>query len=542
MTRDRYLFDHIPRTGGMSMKAIFDGLFGPENVSPIVRAHASQIMAQWETKTMITGHFWHSPGSLANRRRFYLTLLRRPEDRTLSLYYFYRHNVQDEDDQAVQLAKTMELQDFLMSEDPVVLQTIQNFAVRHFRQLSMDGYAGANDDAQNLTAAKEVLEQYDFVGIHEEFEDSLDMLCYQFGWPAVQTIPAINRALERKALDDLDPALHARLRDLNRLDIELYEHGLRLFAERKRATMRQFIDLKRMTEALRVEPEHVQFPPTAPSGAVSSSQFGDKMVEILGVEVKGVLSGNPVLQSGEEGVIVIEALARGASDDFTVGIAIRDAAHQMVFGTNSYHLGERWSVRPGVAYSMEFRMRMALGEGIYFVTVALHEGPGHFQHCFHWWEDAAPFEVRGRSGRQFHGSVDLSPTLLRRESPPLSEFSASLAPQAAPDRALAGATFSLPIRIKNVGDQTWPSSGPRPVHVSYHWLDESGNMVIFDGLRTPLPQDMRGGDEADLHVSVKAPVSPGAYTLRITLVQENVAWFDSQGLDPLDLPVLIDPD
>src|SRR2546426_456510 len=121
-TRERYLFDHVPRTGGMSMKAIFDGLFGPENVSPIVRwRQAEQIMAEMEDTTMITGHFWHSPGSLAGRRRAYLTMLRRPEDWVLSVYYFFRHNDVDEDD-TVRLAKRMDLEEFVMSDDPAILE------------------------------------------------------------------------------------------------------------------------------------------------------------------------------------------------------------------------------------------------------------------------------------------------------------------------------------------------------------------------------------------------------------------------------------
>ena len=76
----KYLFDHLPRTGGTSLKIVFDDLFGRRHVSPSIRSgHASRIMAEMEGLTMITGHFWHSPGSLTARRRAYLTILRRPE-------------------------------------------------------------------------------------------------------------------------------------------------------------------------------------------------------------------------------------------------------------------------------------------------------------------------------------------------------------------------------------------------------------------------------------------------------------------------------
>lgn len=520
------------------MKAIFDELFGAENVSPIVRwQHASQIMAQMETKTMITGHFWHSPGSLAHRRRAYLTILRRPEDRVLSLYSFFRHNVQDVDDKVVQLAKTLPLAEFLMSEDPVITQAIQNSTVRHFRQLSLHGYSAAKDNPQLLTAAKEVVDQYDFVGIHEEFADSLDLMSYRFDWPAVETIPTINRARERLGPSDLDPALRARLHELSLLDVELYEHARGLFAARRRAMVRRFIDLR--GAASPAERGDVHQPAAPASSAIPSIEFGDRTVELLGVEVRGTLSGTPVLVTGEPAVIAVTALAHGASDDFTVGIAIRDASRRLVFGTNSHHLGEKWDARPGMVYEIELRMPMTLGDGVYFVTVALHEGPTHFTRCFHWREDAAPFEVRGRRGNYFRGVVDLAPTLTRRESPPLGVFSAGLTATAPSRRIAAAASFLVPVRIKNTGDQTWPASGRRAVNASYRWLDDAGRLIVDGGLRTPLPHDMHGGDETSLQLGVRAPHDPGAYVLRITLVQETWAWFDAQGSPPLDLPISI---
>jgi hypothetical protein len=543
MTHGRYLFDHIPRTGGMSMKAIFDDLFGPENVSPIIRwQNASQVMAQMETMTMITGHFWHSPGSLVNRRRLYLTLLRRPEDRTLSLYYFFRHNVQDEDEAAVRLAKAMDLRDFLMGDDPAILQVIRDFAVHHFRRLSPDGYSTATEGAQGLTAAKVMLEQYDFVGIHEAFADSLDLMCYRFGWPAIRAVPAVNQARERRSLDDLPPELRSRLRELNAFDIELYEHGRSLFAERRRAMMTHLVDLGSRGRAESAESAEIPALQAAPiaSPSAPSIEFGDRMVEILAVEIKGASSGTAVVRTGEEVVIAITAMAHGASDDFTVGIAVRDASHQLVFGTNSHHLGERWSVRPGAIYEVGFRMRMTLGDGVYLVTVALHEGPAHFQHCFHWREDAVPFEVLGRQGAYFQGRVDLAPTLVRRESSPLGVFAADLSSEGTPDRATTGAAFAVPVRIRNTGGETWPKSGPWPVHASYRWLDASGSTVLHEGLRTALPRDMPPGDETALDVRVETPAAAGTYVLRITLVQETWAWFDDHGAKPLNFTVSVD--
>ncbi len=531
-TSERYLFDHIPRTGGMSMKAIFDDLFGPENVSPIVRWQpAEQVMAQMETKTVITGHFWHAPGGLARRRRAYLTMLRRPEDWALSVYYFFRHNDVDEDD-AVRRAKTLDLEAFVMSDDPVVLETISNFLVRHFHQLSDDGYATATHGPDVLGRAKAVVEQYDFVGIHEAFGDSLDMMCHRFGWPAIDDIPIVNRARRRQGLEEIAPEIRARLRALNELDRELYEHGARLFAERRRAILRRVIDLGK-TAAPAAAPD------VAPAGPAAPTEFGDRTVEILHVEVKGASSGSPILRSGEDAVVVVSALARAATDDFTAGISIRDETHRTVFGTNSHHLGEKWGARPGAIYDVEFRMRMPLGEGLYFVTVALHEGPAHFRRCFHWRPDAAVFEIRGRRGGRFEGLVDLSPTVVRRVFAPLRTFGAEIVAERAPTGIPAGASASLPLRVRNTGDEPWLASGPRPVRATYHWLNAAGDVVVYEGRRTPLPADVNGGEEVLLDLTVDAPGGAGGHILRITLVQESVAWFEDHGMEPVDLPITI---
>ena len=44
-------------------------------------------------------------------------------------------------------------------------------------------------------------------------------------------------------------------------------------------------------------------------------------------------------------------------------------------------------------------------------------------------------------------------------------------------------------------------------------------------LRTPLPADLRPGERCLVPVHVVAPAEPGAYTLRLDLVHDDVRWF-----------------
>jgi hypothetical protein len=65
------------------------------------------------------------------------------------------------------------------------------------------------------------------------------------------------------------------------------------------------------------------------------------------------------------------------------------------------------------------------------------------------------------------------------------------------------------------------------VHISYRWL-AGGTME--EGERTRLPQSIAPKTSAECYLGLRTPPTPGVYELRVTLVQEGVAWFDD--LDP----------
>jgi hypothetical protein len=103
-----------------------------------------------------------------------------------------------------------------------------------------------------------------------------------------------------------------------------------------------------------------------------------------------------------------------------------------------------------------------------------------------------------------------------------------------PAEMIVGQTVSADITIKNTSTRTWPSkpdqNGRYAVNLSYHWLDPKRQIVVFDGLRTPLPHDLGPGESVTLRGTIQAPEKAGAYLIQMTMVQEAVAWFsDSDG-------------
>jgi hypothetical protein len=252
----------------------------------------------------------------------------------------------------------------------------------------------------------------------------------------------------------------------------------------------------------------------------------------------------------------------------------------LIFGTNTELLGLKITVQQHVTYQVDFIQRMDLGEGIYHVGAALHRGTSHLETCYHWRDDVTQFEINGNLGHYFIGTTKLYPmvigeivpdynkkgegvhawlplgaedkqTLISHVDPllihvcsimpKLTDFSARVDSLCDLKQMTAGEIVSAPFRVKNLSSEPWPSKGQRPVRFCYHWLDQQGNMVIYDGVRTALPKDISGGTEIIVMATIQAPEQPGDYVLQATLVQEGITWFEENGMHPFALNVRVNP-
>jgi hypothetical protein len=125
---------------------------------------------------------------------------------------------------------------------------------------------------------------------------------------------------------------------------------------------------------------------------------------------------------------------------------------------------------------------------------------------------------------------------------PLKEFSQQISSPAPPKTLRANEIVRIAVSVKNTGKEPWPVFGFKdisPVHFAYHWLDETGKIYQRDGERTGLPHVVAPAQEVSLRAIVKAPAQPGRFILRLTMVQEDVAWFDARGGQPLDISVVV---
>jgi len=99
-----------------------------------------------------------------------------------------------------------------------------------------------------------------------------------------------------------------------------------------------------------------------------------------------------------------------------------------------------------------------------------------------------------------------------------------------PEVLAPGAEITVGLTITNTGALTWPAGGKKPVQISYHWMANDGRtLLVLEGQRTNLTQDVPSDTRVQVMASVKAPERPGHYVIWWDLVHEGVTWFSDAG-------------
>jgi len=110
-----------------------------------------------------------------------------------------------------------------------------------------------------------------------------------------------------------------------------------------------------------------------------------------------------------------------------------------------------------------------------------------------------------------------------------------------PGRPRAGTLGTARLAFENAGSVAWPRAGERRVCLGYHWLDELGNPIVWDGLWTALPHEVAPGERVEAELTVRGPLPPGPYRLSFDLVAEDRYWFSELGNSALERTVPVGP-
>jgi lipopolysaccharide transport system ATP-binding protein len=110
------------------------------------------------------------------------------------------------------------------------------------------------------------------------------------------------------------------------------------------------------------------------------------------------------LKVGELACLQVEIEVREAVDDLVLGYMFKDRLGQVVYGTNTRHLGVQELPRQGGARcTLAFRFVNRLGVGSYSLSTALHSGTTHLEQNYEWRDQQLTFTVANADVDTFVG-------------------------------------------------------------------------------------------------------------------------------------------
>lgn len=96
------------------------------------------------------------------------------------------------------------------------------------------------------------------------------------------------------------------------------------------------------------------------------------------------------------------------------------------------------------------------------------------------------------------------------------------------------------VTVTNTSNEDWyanPQNGLNSISLSYNIYDENGENILYEGIRTEIGTDILSGQTRNMKMKFNVPYDSGKYILRISMIQEGVAWFDLVNGGYLDIPL-----
>jgi hypothetical protein len=264
---EKVLFLHIPKTAGTTLAAILEQYFDHDKIGPFLFTQdLPNIIEEYDFDRYhyFRGHIPYGIMKLLLRAEpACLTILRDPVERYISAFaQLQRNKRQKTVHNSLNLAKQSG------SIDKINLPELFNGTSRRLsvfkaylrnqqtRMLAIrnkfNDIAGMQADISNydsilpflleqeldvkpeqlLTEAKKRLSNMAFFGLTERFQDSMFLMAFTFGLPALVDYQTLNVAPSRPHQRDLPPETIQQIRAENQLDLQLYAYARQLFQER----------------------------------------------------------------------------------------------------------------------------------------------------------------------------------------------------------------------------------------------------------------------------------------------------------------------
>ncbi len=229
------LFEHIPKTAGTTFQKILYSHYSPdrifkiypgphrENVKKYIEDFINMSSEEREGFDLILGHGAFQVYECVVGNCIGITVLRDPIERVISHYYFVRRRPIHED---FEKAKNMDLCEYAMS----LKEELENNYTRRFSRLTNDEVNKNPERA--LSLAKQNLKEYfSVIGLTERFDETILLIMRKLGWNQLPFYLNANVTSNRLKQNDIPEDTLQVIREITKLDIELYNCVSQWFQE-----------------------------------------------------------------------------------------------------------------------------------------------------------------------------------------------------------------------------------------------------------------------------------------------------------------------
>jgi hypothetical protein len=240
LREDPYVFIHVPKTAGSSIRSLLAEVFSAGAVSPAfpVRRIDSRDSQLLQSYRVIAGHIsWADAAFHFGRRRLF-TFLRDPLERCLSVYGYFRQRTHDRliplsqirglnsPEEATSLARQLDPDDFFRSEHPHVRQNVENRMCWQLGYRAGIEFRRDMPSALVLQKAIQNLAAIWFVGFFESLgRDVANLLSAFGGKPENHQLPRINQTKAPLLASEIGSQTRKAIERLTDLDRRLYDHA-----------------------------------------------------------------------------------------------------------------------------------------------------------------------------------------------------------------------------------------------------------------------------------------------------------------------------
>lgn len=237
---DLIIFNHIPRTGGTSLRVILNRIYGESRVFFINSRDIPSSLEQFNTLSeeekrsykVISGHgamhFQAAGGNIIT-----VSILREPVNLFLSQYHYLRKSKNS--NFLNEVSKLSSLEEYLeyaieKGQDNMMVRCLDpennQFSERNaiVPQMEISG-------EEMLARAKRSLHDYDAVLDLHQFNKHLYELASILKWKRIPLFRPLNKSIPARTSRNIDNALRLRMEQFLRYDIDLYNYYMDNIAE-----------------------------------------------------------------------------------------------------------------------------------------------------------------------------------------------------------------------------------------------------------------------------------------------------------------------